>query len=107
MFWNNFKSLLSCTRLKTERAPLCYWRSSDVIERFSSRGTRFLVGMLRPHYCGKPSPDLQGYFNYSVMYYGSYSNETLVGLVAYDMKLAYFFTISLYMVLCGAALIFR
>lgn len=41
------------------------------------------------------------------MYYGSYSNETLVGLVDYDMKLAYFFTISAYMVLCGMALIVR
>lgn len=41
------------------------------------------------------------------MYYGSYSNKTLVGLVDYDMQLAYFFTISAYMVLCGIALIFR
>lgn len=41
------------------------------------------------------------------MYYGSYSNETLVGLVDYDMQLAYFFTISAYMVLCGISLIFR
>lgn len=41
------------------------------------------------------------------MYYGSYSNETLVGLVDYNMQLAYFFTISAYMVLCGMALIVR
>lgn len=54
-----------------------------------------------------PSSVLQGYFNYTVMYYGSYSNETLVGLGGYDMQLAYFFTISVYMVLCGIALIFR
>ncbi|XP_030001605.1 transmembrane channel-like protein 5 [Sphaeramia orbicularis] len=47
-----------------------------------------------------------GYFNYTVMYYGSYSNETLFGLVEYDMQLAYFFTIAVYMVLCGIALIF-
>uniref|UniRef100_H3C863 Transmembrane channel-like protein n=1 Tax=Tetraodon nigroviridis TaxID=99883 RepID=H3C863_TETNG len=47
-----------------------------------------------------------GYFNYTVMYYGSYSNETLVGLGEYNLQLAYFFTISLYMVLCGVALIF-
>lgn len=50
---------------------------------------------------------LQGYFNYTVMYYGGYSNETLVGLVEYNMQLAYFFTISIYMVLCGIALIVR
>ncbi|XP_041790087.1 transmembrane channel-like protein 5 [Chelmon rostratus] len=47
-----------------------------------------------------------GYFNSTVMYYGGYSNETLVGLVEYNMQLAYFFTIALYMVLCGIALIF-
>ncbi|XP_049428690.1 transmembrane channel-like protein 5 [Epinephelus fuscoguttatus] len=47
-----------------------------------------------------------GYFNYTVMYYGGYSNETLVGLVEYNMQLAYFFTIAVYMVLCGIALIF-
>ncbi|XP_030595721.1 transmembrane channel-like protein 5 [Archocentrus centrarchus] len=47
-----------------------------------------------------------GYFGYTVMYYGSYSNETLVGLVDYNMQLAYFFTIAVYMVLCGIVLIF-
>ncbi|XP_026214685.1 transmembrane channel-like protein 5 [Anabas testudineus] len=47
-----------------------------------------------------------GYFNYTVMYYGGYSNETLVGQVDYNMQLAYFFTIAVYMVLCGIALIF-
>lgn len=41
------------------------------------------------------------------MYYGGYSNETLDSLVEYDMQLAYFFTIAVYMVLCGIALIFR
>lgn len=41
------------------------------------------------------------------MYYGSYSNETLAGAVDYDMQLAYFFTISVYMVLCGLVLLFR
>ncbi|XP_061625739.1 transmembrane channel-like protein 5 isoform X1 [Phyllopteryx taeniolatus] len=46
-----------------------------------------------------------GYFNYSVMYYGGYSNETLVDLVEYNMQLAYFFTIAVYMTLCGIALI--
>lgn len=49
----------------------------------------------------------QGYFNYTVMYYGSYSNEILAGPAGYNMQLAYFFTISVYMVLCGLALIFR
>ncbi|CAK6962881.1 transmembrane channel-like protein 5 [Scomber scombrus] len=47
-----------------------------------------------------------GYFNYTVMYYGGYSNETLEGLVDYNMQLSYFFTIAVYMVLCGIALIF-
>ncbi|XP_077426394.1 transmembrane channel-like protein 5 isoform X2 [Vanacampus margaritifer] len=46
-----------------------------------------------------------GYFNFTVMYYGGYSNETLVGLVEYNMQLAYFFTTAIYMVLCGIALI--
>lgn len=50
---------------------------------------------------------LQGYFNNTVMYYGGYSNETKVHLVEYNMQLAYFFTIAVYMVLCGIALIFR
>ncbi|XP_054459565.1 transmembrane channel-like protein 5 [Anoplopoma fimbria] len=47
-----------------------------------------------------------GYFHYTVMYYGGYSNETLHGLVEYNMQLAYFFTIAVYMVLCGIALIY-
>ncbi|XP_077462082.1 transmembrane channel-like protein 5 [Stigmatopora argus] len=46
-----------------------------------------------------------GYFNNTVLYYGGYSNETLVVLVEYNMQLAYFFTIAIYMVLCGIALI--
>ncbi|TNM85958.1 hypothetical protein fugu_008229 [Takifugu bimaculatus] len=71
---------------------LVYDHSPNIPEGVSFRGLELLTGA--------------GYFNYSVLYYGSYSNETLVGLVAYDMKLAYFFTISLYMVLCGIALIF-
>lgn len=49
----------------------------------------------------------QGYFNNTVMYYGGYSNETIPGLLEYNMQLAYFFTIAVYMVLCGLALIFR
>ncbi|KAM6942340.1 transmembrane channel-like protein 5 [Lycodopsis pacificus] len=47
-----------------------------------------------------------GYFHYTVMYYGGYSNATLHGLMEYNMQLAYFFTIAVYMVLCGIALIF-
>ncbi|XP_035856733.1 transmembrane channel-like protein 5 isoform X2 [Sander lucioperca] len=47
-----------------------------------------------------------GYFQYTIMYYGGYSNETLGGPVKYNMQLAYFFTIAIYMVLCGIALIF-
>lgn len=50
---------------------------------------------------------LQGYFNYTAMYYGSYSNETIAGPGEYNMQLAYFFTISLYMVLCGIVVLFR
>uniref|UniRef100_A0A3B3ZVY2 Transmembrane channel-like protein n=1 Tax=Periophthalmus magnuspinnatus TaxID=409849 RepID=A0A3B3ZVY2_9GOBI len=48
----------------------------------------------------------KGYFNYTVMYYGSYSNETLIGAMDYKMQLGYFFTIAVYMLLCGIALIF-
>ncbi|KAK5866465.1 hypothetical protein PBY51_020654 [Eleginops maclovinus] len=47
-----------------------------------------------------------GYFNNTIMYYGGYSNQTLGGLVEYNMQLAYFFTIAVYMVMCGIALIF-
>ncbi|CAJ1053845.1 transmembrane channel-like protein 5 [Xyrichtys novacula] len=46
-----------------------------------------------------------GYFTYTTMYYGGYSNETLGHLVQYDMQLSYFFTIAVYMVLCGIILI--
>ncbi|XP_037108128.1 transmembrane channel-like protein 5 [Syngnathus acus] len=46
-----------------------------------------------------------GYFNTTLMYYGGYSNETFVELVEYNIQLAYFFTIAIYMVLCGIALI--
>ncbi|XP_061578825.1 transmembrane channel-like protein 5 [Cololabis saira] len=72
-----------------------------------------------PHLIVDPSPHLPpnvkfsglelltgaGFFNYTVMYYGVYStgNTTLEG---YDRQLAYFFTTSLYMVLCGIVLIF-
>ncbi|KAM9857692.1 transmembrane channel-like protein 5 [Aulostomus maculatus] len=71
---------------------LVYDPSPNVPANVSFRGLEILTGA--------------GYFNYTVMYYGGYSNETLVGLVEYDMQLAYFFTIALYMVLCGIALIF-
>ncbi|XP_034542712.1 transmembrane channel-like protein 5 [Notolabrus celidotus] len=47
-----------------------------------------------------------GFFNHTTMYYGGYSNGTLGSLVDYNMQLAYFFTIAIYMVLCGIALIF-
>uniref|UniRef100_A0A3B3X4I5 Transmembrane channel-like protein n=1 Tax=Poecilia mexicana TaxID=48701 RepID=A0A3B3X4I5_9TELE len=66
--------------------------SPNVSPNVSFRGLELLTGA--------------GYFNYTVMYYGSYSNETFRGLVDYDMQLAYFFTISVYMVLCGLVLIF-
>lgn len=41
------------------------------------------------------------------MYYGGYSNETLHGLVDYDMQLSYFFTIAVYMALCVFVLVIR
>lgn len=50
----------------------------------------------------------QGYFNYTVMYYGAYSNITTgQEPTTYNLQLAYFFTIAAYMVLCGGALIYR
>ena len=49
----------------------------------------------------------QGYFNYTVLYYGAYSPDSLAGLLRYNIRLAYFFTISAYMVLCGAAIIYK
>uniref|UniRef100_A0A8C5HHA7 Transmembrane channel-like protein n=1 Tax=Gouania willdenowi TaxID=441366 RepID=A0A8C5HHA7_GOUWI len=61
---------------------------------------------LNVHFRGLEIITGAGYFNNTVMYYGGYSNETLVGLVDYNMQLAYFFTITVYMVLCGIALIF-
>lgn len=72
---------------------LVYDNSPNVPANVTFRGLEILTGA--------------GYFNYTSMYYGSYSNETLVGLVEYDMQLAYFFTISFYMVLWGIALIFN
>nr|XP_054599942.1 transmembrane channel-like protein 5 isoform X2 [Nothobranchius furzeri] len=66
--------------------------SANIPSNVSFRGLELLTGA--------------GYFNYTVMYYGGYSNETLHGLVDYNMQLAYFFTIAVYMVLCGIVLIF-
>ncbi|XP_070778274.1 transmembrane channel-like protein 5 [Enoplosus armatus] len=71
---------------------LVYDPSPNIPPNVSFRGLEILTGA--------------GYFNYTVMYYGGYSNETLAGLVDYNMQLAYFFTIAVYMVLCGIALIF-
>ncbi|XP_077380666.1 transmembrane channel-like protein 5 [Festucalex cinctus] len=70
---------------------LVYDISPNLPPNVSFRGLEILTGA--------------GYFNFTVMYYGGYSNETLVGLVEYNMQLAYFFTIAIYMVLCGIALI--
>lgn len=71
---------------------LVYDPSPNIAENTRFRGLEILTGA--------------GYFNYTVMYYGSYSNQTLNGAVEYDMQLGYFFTIAVYMVLCGIALIF-
>ncbi|XP_039860530.1 transmembrane channel-like protein 5 isoform X1 [Simochromis diagramma] len=62
---------------------------NNVTQNVTFRGLEILTGA--------------GYFKYTVMYYGSYSNQYLVG---YNMQLAYFFTIAVYMVLCGISLIF-
>ncbi|XP_041641782.1 transmembrane channel-like protein 5 [Cheilinus undulatus] len=66
--------------------------SPNIPPNVSFRGLELLTGV--------------GYFNYTSMYYGSYSNRTLGRHVEYNMQLAYFFTIAVYMVLCGLALIF-
>ncbi|KAM9792613.1 transmembrane channel-like protein 5 [Neosynchiropus ocellatus] len=71
---------------------LVYDHTPNVPANLSFRGLEILTGA--------------GYFNYTVMYYGGYSNETLSGTVQYNMQLAYFFTIAVYMVLCGLTLIF-
>ncbi|XP_059197470.1 transmembrane channel-like protein 5 [Centropristis striata] len=71
---------------------LVYDHSPNIPQNVSFRGLELLTGA--------------GYFKYTVMYYGGYSNGTLEGLVDYNMQLAYFFTIAVYMVLCAIALIF-
>ncbi|KAK5609532.1 hypothetical protein CRENBAI_006354 [Crenichthys baileyi] len=71
---------------------LVYGHTPNITSKVGFRGLELLTGA--------------GYFNYTIMYYGSYSNETLYGLVDYNMQLAYFFTIAVYMVLCGIVLIF-
>ncbi|TNN63979.1 Transmembrane channel-like protein 5 [Liparis tanakae] len=71
---------------------LVYDHSPSIPPNVSFRGLEILSGA--------------GYFEYTVMYYGGYSNETLHGLMDYNMQLAYFFTIAVYMVLCGVTLIF-
>ncbi|XP_051940320.1 transmembrane channel-like protein 5 [Hippocampus zosterae] len=70
---------------------LVYDISPNIPQNVGFRGLEILTGA--------------GYFNYTAMYYGGYSNETLVDLVEYNMQLAYFFTIAIYMVLCAIALI--
>ncbi|MBN3303956.1 TMC5 protein, partial [Amia calva] len=55
-----------------------------------------------------------GYFNQTVLYYGSYTNSSVSGhsasqnstLPQYDMQLSYFFTMGAYLVLCGLSLIY-
>ncbi|XP_074518012.1 transmembrane channel-like protein 5 [Halichoeres trimaculatus] len=79
---------------------LVYDPSPNIPQNVSFRGLELLTGA--------------GYFTYTSMYYGGYtfidhggnSNNTWGGLVDYNMQLAYFFTISIYMVLCGIVLIF-
>ncbi|XP_029910927.1 transmembrane channel-like protein 5 [Myripristis murdjan] len=71
--------------LASDQAP-------DIPQGVTFRGLEILTGA--------------GYFNYTVMYYGGYSNETIKGLLDYNMQLSYFFTIAAYMVLCGFSLIY-
>ncbi|KAK7174945.1 hypothetical protein R3I93_001985 [Phoxinus phoxinus] len=47
-----------------------------------------------------------GYFNQTVLFYGGYNGEVIVSTPAYNMQLAYFFTIAAYLVLCGVSLIY-
>ncbi|XP_051569812.1 transmembrane channel-like protein 5 isoform X2 [Myxocyprinus asiaticus] len=47
-----------------------------------------------------------GYFNQTVLFYGGYNGEVIVSSPAYNMQLAYFFTIAAYLVLCGVSLIY-
>uniref|UniRef100_A0A673KBL5 Transmembrane channel-like protein n=1 Tax=Sinocyclocheilus rhinocerous TaxID=307959 RepID=A0A673KBL5_9TELE len=47
-----------------------------------------------------------GYFNQTVLFYGGYNGEVIVSKPAYNMQLAYFFTIAAYLVLCGVSLIY-
>ncbi|XP_067354176.1 transmembrane channel-like protein 5 isoform X2 [Channa argus] len=70
---------------------LVYDVSPNIPANVSFRGLEILTGV--------------GYLNYTIMYYGGYSNETIVGQVRYNMQLAYFFTIAAYMVLCGFVLV--
>uniref|UniRef100_A0A672RZG1 Transmembrane channel-like protein n=1 Tax=Sinocyclocheilus grahami TaxID=75366 RepID=A0A672RZG1_SINGR len=47
-----------------------------------------------------------GYFNQTVLFYGGYNGEVIVSKPAYNMQLAYFFTVAAYLVLCGVSLIY-
>nr|XP_055050170.1 transmembrane channel-like protein 5 [Misgurnus anguillicaudatus]XP_055050171.1 transmembrane channel-like protein 5 [Misgurnus anguillicaudatus] len=47
-----------------------------------------------------------GYFNQTVLFYGGYNGKMIVSKPAYNMQLAYFFTIAAYLVLCGISLIY-
>ncbi|XP_067229947.1 transmembrane channel-like protein 5 [Chanodichthys erythropterus] len=47
-----------------------------------------------------------GYFNQTVLFYGGYNGEVIVSTPAYNMQLAYFFTIAAYLVLCGVSLLY-
>ncbi|KAI4900238.1 hypothetical protein NFI96_027276, partial [Prochilodus magdalenae] len=47
-----------------------------------------------------------GYFNQTMLFYGGYNGQVIETQPSYNMQLAYFFTISAYMVLCGVSLIY-
>ncbi len=64
--------------------------------------TLYKTGFMECKYFG-----LQGYFNQTVLFYGGYNGEVIISKPAYNMQLAYFFTIAAYLVLCGVSLIYR
>lgn len=49
----------------------------------------------------------QGFFNQTVLFYGGYDGGVIASRPPYDMRLAYFFATSAYLVICGVALIYR
>ncbi len=66
-----------------------------------------IQSIIQNWFYGVPISLRQGYFNQTVLFYGGYNGEVIVSQPAYNMQLAYFFTIAAYLVLCGVSLIYR